>query len=119
MGKGLLYCENRNTDCMQIYIGKGKCELDSCVLDDPDYQKKEAAKAQRRNELIEKEKRHRKEERIAAKNIRTQRKTAEDMLREEIERKKKKMERYYTKGLTKKADRLSREIGHLERRLKA
>ena len=118
MGKGLLYCEKRDTDCMEIYIGNGTCRRSSCVLDDPEYQKKEVEKAQRRNALIKKERRHRQEERAAAKNIRTQRKTAEDLLREEIERKRERMERFYTRGLTKKADKLSREIGQLERRIR-
>lgn len=119
MGKGLLYCEERGTDCMEIYIGGGFCRRPDCVLDDPDYKKKEAAKVRRRNELLENERKHRQEERAAEQNIRTQRKTAQDLLREEIQRKRTQMERYYTKGLTKKADRLSREIGQLERRLKA
>lgn len=118
MGKGLLYCEKRDTDCMEIYMGNGACRRNSCVLDDPEYRKKEAAKVRRRNDLMEKERKHRQEERTAAKNIRTQRKTKEDLLREEIERKRERMERLYTKGLTKKADKLSREIGQMERRIK-
>ena len=49
MGKGLLYCEKRNTDCMEIYIGGGFCRRPDCVLDDPDYKKKEAACAEEMN----------------------------------------------------------------------
>lgn len=44
MGKGLLYCEKRDTDCMEIYMGNGACRRSSCVLDDPEYQKKRSSK---------------------------------------------------------------------------
>ena len=117
MEKGLLYCTARNTDCMEIYAGKGQCRLSTCVLDDPAYIAKEEEKEQWRNELLKKERRCRQEEQVAATKIRRQTKTLS--IQEEIERKKRKMERLYTRGMTRAADKLSMEIGQLERRIKA
>lgn len=117
MEKGLLYCTARNTDCMEIYAGKGQCRLSTCVLDDPVYIAKEEEKEQRRNELLKKERRRRQEEQVAATKIRRQTKTLS--IQEEIERKKRKMEKLYTRGMTRTADKLSAEIGQLERRMRA
>lgn len=117
MSKGLLYCPERNVDCMQMYIGNGICNLENCVRDDQEYLAEQAAREQRRNELLEKERRRRQEEEEAATKIRRQTKTLS--LQEEIERKKRKMERLYTRGMTRAADKLSAEIGQLERRKKA
>lgn len=117
MGKGLLYCADRGTDCMEIYMGNGTCRLKSCALDDPEYIKKEKEKELRRNELLQKELKRRREETAAATKIRKQNKTADSMLLEQIENIRTKMERYYTRGWTKAADKLSRELSILEKRL--
>lgn len=117
MSKGLLYCPDRDTDCMEMYIGQGICTLEKCVLDNPEYIAKQAAIEKRRTELYEKEKRYRREERIASTKIRRQ--TNIRTVQEDLARKKEKMERLYTRGFTKAADKLSREIGEMERRLKA
>lgn len=117
MSNGLLYCKERNTDCAEIYAGKGQCRLNACVLDDPEYLAKEAAKEQRRNKLLKKEQLRRREEQIAAAKIRMQNKTTDNLMREQIESTRTKMERYYTRGWTKAADKLSRELATLEKRL--
>ncbi|MCC2864892.1 hypothetical protein LK494_03025 [Anaerovorax odorimutans] len=117
MSKGLLYCAAKDTDCMEMYIGNGVCRRNSCVRDDPEYLEKEAAQDRRRNELLQKEREHRREEQTAATKIRRQ--TNILTAKEELERKKEKMERLYIRGMTRAADKLSREIGEMERRLKA
>lgn len=117
MSKGLLYCAAKDTDCMEMYIGNGVCRRNSCVRDDPEYLEKEAAQEHRRNELLQKERECRKEERTAATKIRRQ--TNILSAEEALERKKKQMERLYTRGRTRAADKLSQEIGQLERRMRS
>lgn len=117
MSKGLLYCEARNTDCMEMYLGGGICKRTTCVRDDPVYLEKERKKEERRQELYQASLRHKKEEQEAAKKIRRQTRTKADQIREEITYKRGQMERYYTRGLTKLGDKASRELAALERRL--
>ena len=118
MGKGLLYCQDRQVDCMQMYIDHGTCSLEKCVLDDPEYLEKEKEKEQRRNELSEKERRRRQEEQDAARKIRKQtRRMTDNLLQEEIDRKREQMERYYRKGWTRYGDNASRELAALVRRM--
>lgn len=117
MSKGLLYCAAKNTDCMEIYLGGGTCKRATCVRDDPEYLAKEQAKEVRRRELYKKSLRHKKEEQEAARKIRRQTRTKADQLREEITHKRRQMERYYTRGLTKLGNKASRELADLERRL--
>lgn len=119
MSNGLLYCKERDTDCMEMYIGQGTCNLEKCVRDDPVYLEKEREIERRRKELYEKNKQHRQEEKTAAKSIRRQTKPEDKLLREQIKNTKSKMERYYTRGWTRAADKLSREIIQMERRLKS
>lgn len=116
MSKGLLYCTRKGVDCMQNYIDYGNCSLTKCVRDDPDYLAKEAEKEQRRNELLEKEQTCAIEERAAGKNIRRP-PDPRKKLCAEIERKKEQMETYYTKGWTKSGDKVSRELGRLQRKM--
>lgn len=115
MEKGLLYCAARDTDCMEMYAGNGTCRMKQCVLDDPQYLTKEKEKEQRRNELLKKERRRRKEEQTAAAKIRRQ--TNILSTQEEIERKRQQMNRCYTRGWTRTADKLSRELAVLEKRM--
>lgn len=117
MSEGLLYCKDRDTDCMEMYIGNGVCNRQSCVRDDLEYLAKEKAQERRRNELLEKERQRRKEESTAATKIRKQTKTKDTLIKEQIEATRAKMERYYTRGWTKAADRLSRELAALQRKL--
>lgn len=105
-----LYCPKRNTLCMgQDYLGTGECKQTSCLLDDPEYRKKQQEREQRRKENWERAHRE-----VAVKN----RPRKYEYLEDEIKRKKQYMERCYRRGWTKMGDRISNEIAEMERRLK-
>lgn len=115
----IIYCAERDTLCAGIdYTGSGTCRYKECILEEPGYQKRQEAIRIRREELREKHKRDREEERTAAAKIRTQTKTREELLQKEMERRKQRMNRYYTKGWTRLADKESRELASLERELR-
>lgn len=115
----IIYCQERDTLCLGIdYLGDGTCKHESCILDDPNYQKQQEAIRKRRAELQSKQRRIRDEERAAAANIRSQTKTREQMLQEEIKRRELRMNRYYTRGWTRLADKECRELASLERELR-
>lgn len=115
-----LFCPKREVLCMgHDYEGTGECLLETCVLDDPNYQARQERIQRRQKELWDKHYGQRKEEKEAAANIRTQNKTSQDLLLEKIEKTKIKMERYYTKGWTNLADKLGLELAEMERRSRA
>ncbi|MCI9598563.1 MAG: hypothetical protein HFE75_15040 [Firmicutes bacterium] len=116
-----LYCPKRDTLCFgqDLDESDGTCPYEACVLDDPEWQARQERIKQRQKELWDKHHKNRKEEREAAKNIRTQNKTSRELLAVEIERKKARMERCYRRGWTQQADKLGRELAEMERRLRA
>ena len=117
--QSIIYCQQRDTLCLGIdYLGDGTCKHESCILDDPAYQKRQEAIRQRRAELQSKRRSIRAEEQAAAANIRSQTKTRKELLREEIHRKKQRMNRYYTRGWTRLAEKESRELASLEREIR-
>lgn len=113
---GMLWCEDRHTDCFGMY-GTDHCQYAGCVLDDPKYIEKEEEKERRRQELYEKETGNKAEEKVAATLIRRQTKTKVDILQDEVNYKRKQMERFYTRGMTRLGDKASRELAELERKL--
>lgn len=97
--QSIIYCTDKDTLCAGIdYTGNGACRYKDCILEDPEYQNRQKAIRIRREELQEKHKRDREEERAVAKNIRSQTKTREELLQEEIHRRELRMNRYYTRG---------------------
>lgn len=117
--QSIIYCQQRDTLCLGIdYTGTGECKYNDCILDDPEYQKRQEAIRRRREELQIKHRRDRAEEQAAAANIRSQTKTREQMLREEIRRREQRMNRYYTRGWTRLADRECQELASLEREIR-
>lgn len=117
--QSIIYCPERDTLCLGIdYTGTGTCKYSDCILDDPGYQKRQEAIRQRRAELQSKHRSIRAEEQAVAANIRSQTKTREELLQEEIDRREQRMNRYYTKGWTRLAEKESRELASLERELR-
>lgn len=115
-----LFCPKREVLCMgHDYEGSGECLLDTCVLDDPNYQAQRERVKQRQKELWDKHHGDRKEEKEAEANIRAQNKTSRELLQVKIDKTRTKMERYYRKGWTNLADKLGLELAEMERRLKA
>lgn len=115
----IIYCPDKDTLCAGIdYKGDGTCRFKDCILEDPGYQKRQEAIRIRREELREKHRRDKEEEQAAAAKIRSQTKTRENLLREEMERREKRMNRYYTRGWTRLADKESRELASLEREIR-
>ena len=115
MSKGMLWCEEHDTDCG--YMSYGICSAPRCNVEDPAYIQRQKAIEQRRNELYNKTLENKVEEKETAKNIRTQRITTAELLKAEIESKTRQMNRYYTRGWTIKAEKISGELKILERRL--
>lgn len=113
---GMLWCADRHTDCFGMY-GTDQCQYPSCVLDNPDYVEKEKQKEQRRQELYDASIGQQKEEKEAASLIRRQVKTKIDILQDEVNYKRKQMERFYTRGMTRLGDKASNELAELERKL--
>ncbi len=116
MSSGMLWCEERQTDCFGMY-GTAVCQYPSCLLDDLEYIEKEKAKEARRQQLFEKEQGIKADEKEAAGRIRRQVKTKVDILQDEVNYKRKQMERFYTRGMTRLGDKASRELADLERQL--
>ena len=116
MSSGMLWCEERQTDCFGMH-GSETCQYASCVLDDPKYIEKEKEKEARRQQLFEKEQGVKLEEKEAAGRIRRQVKTKVDILQDEVNYKRRQMERFYTRGMTHLGDKASRELADLERQL--
>lgn len=115
----VLYCPDRDTLCLGIdYTGDGTCKYKDCILEDPGYQRRQEAIRFRREELREKHRKDRAEEQAAKANIRTQTKTREQQLQEEIHRREQRMNRYYTRGWTRLAEKESRELASLEREIR-
>lgn len=115
-----LFCPKREVLCMgHDYEGEGKCLLETCVLDDPEYQARQERIQRRQKELWDKHHGQKKEEKEAAANIRTQNKTSGELLQVKIDKTRNKMERYYRKGWTNLADKLGLELAEMERRLRA
>lgn len=122
MTSGILYCRERNTDCLGMLAadgitGAGCCQYKSCVLDDPEYVAKEKRKEKRRQELYEASIANMNEEKAAAKLIRTQNKTRVDVLEKEVAFVRKRMERFYTRGWTRLGDSESKRLAELEKEL--
>ena len=117
--QSIIYCQQRDTLCLGIdYTGDGKCKYKDCILEDPGYQQRQETIRFRREELREKHRKDRAEERAAAANIRSQTKTREELLQEEVRRRELRMNRYYTRGWTRLADKESRELASLEREIR-
>lgn len=115
MGEGMLWCESHNTDC--LYMNYGTCKAVRCNVEDPDYIEKEKRKEQRLRELHDANVEHQVEETEAAALIRRQVKTKVDILQDEVNYKRKQMERFYTRGMTRLGDKASRELAELETKL--
>lgn len=116
MSTGMLWCEERSTDCFGMH-NSDCCQYDSCVLDDPAYIEKEKKKELRRQELYEASLGEKREEKEAASLIRRQTKTKVDILQDEVDYKRRQMERFYTRGLTRLGDKASKELAILESKL--
>lgn len=121
LNSGMLYCHERNTDCFGMLAANGTgaecCQYQNCVLDDPEYVAKEKRKEKRRQELYEASLKDEKEEKDAAKLIRTQHKTRINILEEEIAFVRKRMQRFYARGWTKLGESESKRLAELEREL--
>lgn len=112
---GMLWCESHNTDC--LYMNYGTCKASRCNVEDVDYVEKEKRKEQRLQELHGANAAHQTEEKEAATLIRRQVKTKVDILQDEVNYKRKQMERFYTRGMTRLGDKASQELAELERKL--
>lgn len=102
MSKGMLYCELHDTDC--AWMRYGNCMASRCNINDAEYIESRKQQQKRQQELYEKELEYKLEEKAAAENIRTQRVTAEENLKKDIEYTRRKMERCYTRGYTQRAE---------------
>jgi len=111
---GLIYCEREDTWCAYTDLTDGSCKADRCDIHDPDWIA--------RQEKIERtmQANHMKEMNKAAKKkdeppqyIRTQTKTKEEIIEDEIVRKTRLMKYLYKYGRKQKAQQLEIEIDRL------
>lgn len=81
----MLFCPERNTLCvyMEGMWGTG-CERDLCIQDDPENQKLQKKIEENRRKQIERERRHREEEKAAA-PIRDQRRQNKPYIQKELD----------------------------------
>lgn len=106
-----LYCPERDTICSFRDTEDGTCGRAECLHEDIEW-----LKLQERIEENRKKNSYQPEE--PQTNIRTQNKTASEILQRAIDRKSAEARRCYKKGWTKKGDRITYEIIYLERKLK-
>lgn len=106
-----LYCPERDTICSFRDTEDGTCGRTECLHEDIEWLKlqERIAENRKKNSYPTEE---------PQTNIRTQNKTAKEILQRAIERKSAEARRCYKKGWTKKGDRLTYELIHLERKLK-
>lgn len=114
-----LFCPEKEVLCFGIYTPDGSCKHKSCLLEDQAYIKKqkEIDERIRENDRREREERRREaQEHLAP--IRRQRKSAADMLREQIERKERFARTLYRENKPRKADRVMHEVMTLQAKLR-
>ena len=114
-----LFCPEKNTLCFGTDTEDGSCKHKSCLLDDPAYLKKKAQIAARIEENDRRERERRKAERLnPPAPIRRQRKSAADMLREQIERKERFARTLYRENKPRRADAVMHEVMILQTKLR-
>ena len=106
-----LYCPLRNTLCFGRYTDR-ECGYDSCILDDPEYQKLQKTIAQNRKKRNEQS-----TQKEAAAFVPPSRKTREDEIWREIYKKEAMAAKLYRRNKPKLADGLLMEAMHMRRRL--
>lgn len=114
-----LFCPERECLCFGCNTNDGSCKHPSCLLNNPEYIKKqeEIEKRRKENESREREERKRKTADPPA-PIRRQRKSAIDMLKEQIERKEAFARKLYRENKPRKADAVMREVMGLQAKLR-
>lgn len=114
-----LFCPEKNTLCFGTDTEDGNCKHEHCLLDDPAYLKKKAQIAVRieENDRREREERRREAQAPPA-PIRRQRKSAADMLREQIERKERFARTLYRENKPRRADAVMHEVMVLQAKLR-
>lgn len=110
-----LYCPVHNNLCAGMKHSKdGNCTYPTCIVEDPAYQEKE----RRKEEKLRNRNKHNRPESEPAPLYKKQPTTSyEQIIIREIEKSQEEMNRCYTKGWTKKADRISIDIRNLEKAL--
>lgn len=114
-----LYCPQRDCLCFGCDTDDGTCGRQTCCLDDPEYIKlqKRIKENMRINARKEREEREAEKKNPPA-PIRRQRKSAADVLREQIARKEALAVRLYRENKPKKADAVMREAMALRAKLR-
>lgn len=106
-----LYCPEWDTICSFRDTEDGTCGREECLHEEPEW-------LELQERIEENRKKHTTKREEPQTNIRTQHRTRQEILQREIDRKSAEARRCYRKGWTKKGDRLTYEILHLERKLK-
>lgn len=105
-----LYCPEWDTICSFRDTEDGTCGRTECLYEDPEWLKlQERIEERRKNRVTIPEE--------PQTNIRTQNRTDADILKESIWRKEAEARKCYTKGWTRKGDRLTYEIVRLRGKL--
>lgn len=114
-----LFCPEKNTLCFGTDTEDGNCKHEHCLLEDPAYIKKqkEIDERIRENDRREREERRREAQEPPA-PARHQRKSAADMLREQIERKERFARTLYRENKPRRADVVMHEIMTLQAKLR-
>lgn len=114
-----LFCPDKRVLCFGTYTSDGSCKYENCLLEDPAYIKKqkEIDERIRENDRREREERRREAQEPPA-PARHQRKSAADMLREQIERKERFARTLYRENKPRKGDRIMHEVMTLQAKLR-
>lgn len=114
-----LFCPDRQNLCFGCDTDDGSCKYSSCLLDDPAYIKKQAEIEERRKENNRREIEKRKREAAdPPAPVRRQRRSAVDILKEQIERKEAFARKLYRENKPRKADAVMREVMGLQAKLR-
>lgn len=115
----ILFCPEKNTLCFGTDTEDGNCKHEHCLLDDPAYLKKQEEIEERIAVNARREQERRKtEHHDPPAPIRRQRKSAADMLREQIERKERFARTLYRENKPRRADAVMHEVMALQAKLR-
>lgn len=114
-----LFCPEKKTLCFGTDTEDGSCKHKSCLLDDPAYLKKQAEIEKRIAVNARREQERRKTEKHdPPAPIRRQRKSAADMIREQIKNKERFAHTLYKENKPKKGDAVMHEVMILQSKLR-
>lgn len=115
----ILFCPEKSVLCFGTDTDDGSCRHKSCLLDDPAYLKKQNEIKERIAVNARREQERRKiEHHDPPAPIRRQRKSAADMLREQIERKERFARTLYRENKPRRADAIMHEVMALQAKLR-